>query len=256
VNESLALLKLLTGDGKRIVIVLEAFLDESGTHRNAPVLSVAGYAGSHDQWKTFLSIWGNRKFHAKEPTSRKLKPLLWKAIKESQVQGIATWISPEDFEKHASPQFKTLLGNAYSLCTFMSALRLCSWAKEEELGPVAFTIEGGQPNVERIRKVLEFLQHDEGFNIAHVGVASKDAFRQLYTADFLAHSRTSDPHWWKMLYQTSRVFNGTLRGEQIADVSKKIAGDFRLTRNLKKQYGPDEAFGKFMEYVKERRGKK
>ena len=101
----------------------------------------------------------------------------------------------------------------------------------ENLGKVSFVLESGQPNIDRIRATLEFIQKDESFNIAHVGVASKNAFKQLYAADFLAHSRTSDPYWWEMLHETGNVLNGNLPPNRIRETSERIAKDFGLTRN-------------------------
>ncbi len=46
--------------------MIEAFVDESGTHRGSPILSVGLFGGTHDNWKIFLDKWGDRYFHAKE----------------------------------------------------------------------------------------------------------------------------------------------------------------------------------------------
>ena len=56
------LLALFSGDGRRLVAVIEAYIDESGTDGRSPVICVGGYAGEHDEWTAFERAW--------EPTLR------------------------------------------------------------------------------------------------------------------------------------------------------------------------------------------
>lgn len=44
------------------VIVLYAFIDESGTHDGSPVLTVAAYVGRPSKWNEFTKLWNRRKF--------------------------------------------------------------------------------------------------------------------------------------------------------------------------------------------------
>src|SRR4051794_30279906 len=44
--------------GGHIVILAEAFIDESGTHDGSPMLTVAGYLFKQDQARRFARDWG------------------------------------------------------------------------------------------------------------------------------------------------------------------------------------------------------
>src|SRR5437870_2983070 len=55
----------------KVFCVLHAYLDDSGSHAQAPILILAGYYGSENQWKKFDLQWrkaidseGLREFHA------------------------------------------------------------------------------------------------------------------------------------------------------------------------------------------------
>ena len=51
------IINFLSGNGRFFTAMIEAYLDESGTHAGAPVLCVAGYAGNRRQWKNFGKEW-------------------------------------------------------------------------------------------------------------------------------------------------------------------------------------------------------
>jgi hypothetical protein len=68
---------LFSGDrGREVAILqpLEAFFDESGTHRGSRILSVGACLGSHEQWQNFLKCWTVANFHSKERRYERLKP--------------------------------------------------------------------------------------------------------------------------------------------------------------------------------------
>lgn len=57
-------------EGPRYIIVIRAYLDDSGTHRDSPVVVVAGFLGSEDEWKALEPSWqarlaqdGVKRFH-------------------------------------------------------------------------------------------------------------------------------------------------------------------------------------------------
>src|SRR5271155_1200201 len=141
-NISADLLALFSGDGKRVVVAMEAFIDESGTHKGAPIVSVAAWVGLHYQWKKFLSHWDDKYFHAKESKCDPLRHALFEAIEFGEMEGFTAWLYPQDYQTHATAQFRSGLGNAYSLCTFACAIGVCGFCKRNKLGKVAFVIEG------------------------------------------------------------------------------------------------------------------
>src|SRR5271163_2358873 len=199
------LLALFSGDEERLVVIMEAFIDESGTHKGAPTVSVGATLGAHWQWKKFLSHWGDKPFHAKDPRCTALKLGLFEAMEFAEVTGFSAWISPEDYKVTATEHFKTGLGNAYAVCALSCAIAVCKFCRARDLGKIAFVIEEGQPNVGFVRSALEYMMSRDRFTIASVAVAKKKDFVQLCTADFLAYSRTSDDAWYQELLNTGRI---------------------------------------------------
>jgi hypothetical protein len=231
-NVSSGLLALFSGDGKRAVVVMEAFIDESGTHKGAPTISVAAWVGAHWQWKKFLSYWDDKYFHAKDPKCAPLKQALFEAIGFGELEGFTAWMNPEDYAKHATAHFRSGLGNPYSVCAFACAIGVCKFCKDNNLGKVAFAIEDGQPNVEFVRETLEYMKTKERFGIASVATASKKDSVQLCTADFLAHSRSSSEEWFGTFYDTGRVWQDHVTPEKVMRMSRQITeGLKRMKRN-------------------------
>lgn len=71
--ENLAWVAHCTQDGKRWMAFLETYLDESGTHEQSPIVTVAGLLGTTTDWKGFSEEWsavlrraGLSRFHMKE----------------------------------------------------------------------------------------------------------------------------------------------------------------------------------------------
>lgn len=234
-NVSPQLVALFSGDGKRIVVVMEAFMDESGTHKGSPTVSVAAVVGAHWQWRRFLSFWDDRYFHAKDPRCAPRKHGLFEAMQDSELKSFVAWIKPEDYRAHATAHFRSGLGNAYAVCAFASAMGVCKFCRDNNLGKIAFVLESGQPNVEFVRQTLEYMQTKERYRIASVAVANKKDFVQLCTADFVAHSRTSDEEWFGFLYDSGRVSQDHITSEKLARMSSQITeavNRFKRNRRL------------------------
>ena len=216
------LLAVFSGDGKRIVVVMEAFIDESGTHKGLPTVSVAAVVGARWQWRRFLSYWGDRYFHAKDPKCAPLKHGLFDATQDSELESFVASIKPEDYHAYATAHFRSGLGNPYAVRAFASAMGVCKFCRANNLGKVAFVIESGQPNVEFVRQTLEHMQTKERFGITSVAVAKKTDFIQLCTADFVAHSRTSDEEWYRRLYDSGRLSQDHTPPEKLVRMSRQI----------------------------------
>jgi hypothetical protein len=237
VSESI--LQLLSQDGRRWVVVLEAFIDESGTHKGSAILNVAAMAGAHWQWKKFLSYWDNKPFHARESKYKALKPALFDAIQFGELEGFTAWMEPKDYMGNTTHHFRSVMGNAYAMCTFACAIGVCKFARDEKLGKVAFIIESGQPNIEWIKSVLEYMKAKERFGIASVAIATKKDFVQLCAADFLAHSKSADPAWYQRFFDTRRVSQAHLKSDKLKDICQQIEEglmDMKRQKQKAKQY--------------------
>jgi hypothetical protein len=216
--------------GKRLVVVIEAYIDESGTHAGAPLVAVGAVVGARWQWKKFLSIWDDKYFHAKDPKCDPLKPAMFEAIRECELEGFVASMKPGDYKGHANEHFKSGLGNPYSVCTFACAIGVSKYCKANNLGEIAFMIEAGQPNVNFVRETLEYMQAKQRYRIASVAIVSKKKFVQLSTADFLSHSRTSEPGWFFNLQQTDHVWTDEVGPEKILRMSKQLSDGIKRMR--------------------------
>lgn len=96
--------------------MLHAFLDESGTNPETPVLSVGGFYGTKEQWEIFRWLWRpySTGFHATRST--RLFPQLCSAIECSRVRGVLLSVGKETYKSYASTHLQTAVGNAYSIC--------------------------------------------------------------------------------------------------------------------------------------------
>lgn len=185
------LLSLFSGNGRRIVAVIEAYIDES----QKPLLgrqlyAVSGFFGTHEQWQRFGEIWQSvldateiAYYHGKDPKCDKLRAPMISAIRASGIQGLTASLWRDEFAKggHA---LKSVIGNHYAFQALWMALTIRTWAKQNGHGPIAYILEDGQPNIEH---VLRMIRTEIGADAAAVACAGKRDFIGLQAADFLAH---------------------------------------------------------------------
>jgi hypothetical protein len=204
--------------------VLEAFVDESGTHAGATVLSVGACVAKHNQWARFLEKWGTPSFHAKDPYSDSLKPKLAELMERCSITSVVCFVKPGDYEGHASAQWKGALGNAYAACVFACAGTICKAATSSSQS-VSFFVEDGQPNSEWVERVLKSMAHELEWKncIANITLATKKDFLQLHAADFLSHSwSTGDPIWCKRLFENGNTYETCLTPQQLVTNSEQL----------------------------------
>jgi hypothetical protein len=106
--------------------------------------------------------------------------------------------------------------------------------KARKLGKVAFVVEGGQPNVGYVKEVLEFMRTRERYEIASVTIGNKKVI-QLYAADFLAHSCTSDSKWFDRITATCDIFEDDTTPEKITRMSAQITTNLRRLRRERRE---------------------
>jgi hypothetical protein len=218
------LLALWSGSGERLVAVIQAFLDESGTNEETPVLSVAGFYGSEAQWKIFKSRWNpksdGKEFHAKD-SSRKF-PALCEAIETSEIDGILVTIGKKNYKQFAGEHFKSSMGNCYALCSFVCALAICDRIGSERLSIV---LEHGQPNIGFVQRMLESMMYKDFAPIAAVATARKSDFIELHAGDFAAHlGSTHDTAWMQRLFDANRLSMAYINEELLISTSKDVKG--------------------------------
>lgn len=237
------LIDFLSGNGRRYIAVIYAYLDESGTHKGSKILCVAGYAGNQSEWELFEKEWrlrlvdfGISCFHAKDPNCDPLRPYLAQAIEDRELMGVVCSVNPDVFDLNADNQFKSTLGNAYAACALMCGVEIGKWAQGNKLGSVSFVLEAGQPNTDFVSRVFNSMIEDPTFGVAAVAVARKSEFVPLQTADFLSHVYSvSDHYWLKFLMRSDRVLRADMTLQQIDKTSKEIKALFSRQRNLRRR---------------------
>jgi Protein of unknown function (DUF3800) len=224
--------------------VLWAYLDESGTHKGARVLSVAGYVGTKKEWNLFEKNWsgclagtGIEYFHANSPKCDFLRPDLALSITKRNLRGMLCAIDPEIYNKQTSHQFKSTLGNAYAICTFSCALSIVTYAQQNNLGRVTFVIEAGQPNAEFIERMLKSMMADDEHKIAGVMLANKKDFVPLQTADFLSHvfstNGDNEKAWFEYLVKFGKINWVMIPLQGVRDIELSIKEMHSKKRHLK-----------------------
>lgn len=212
---------MLLGDRERClaVMVFSAYLDEAGTHRGCPCVSVAGFYGDADQWAAFRELWKPHSsgFHATD-SDRKF-PELCNAIEKSQISGMFMTIWKADYDRMATEQVKSRLGNCYALCAFECVLGIC----DETKAPTAFVLEQGQPNFPFVMNLLLYMLDANTTCMSSVTPANKADFIELHAADFISHcASTWDKPWLQRLLDAHRLKHGHIGEKQLDGVGPEL----------------------------------
>ncbi len=245
-NFSRELIDFLSGHGKRCIAVLEAYLDESGTHGGSPVVCVGGYVGNRKEWYSFDKEWhpklkkaGVSYFHTTNPKCSPLKMPLALAIEKRNLKGMVCSINSQIYNLQTNAQFRSSMGNPYAVCTFSCAIEICKWAEKNKFGHVSFIIEEGQPNAKFVVRILTLLMNNHDFNIAGVMLGRKEDFLPLQAADFLSHTySTKEQPWLAYLTRSNKVWEVNIPENHFEDVSiqiKKMIGQQRYLRKRERK---------------------
>lgn len=222
----------LLGRGDRIVAAMQAFIDESGTNPELPVLAVAGCYGDAEQWAAFLQQWEplSGGFHAKK--SSRLFSQLVAAMKKSQIRSLLVSVSKRKSNQSASSHFKTALGNAYASCALLCLAKICDFAKPHK---VAVFFEGGQPNIDFVLRTATAMMDSGDWNISAVASAKKDGNIELQTADFVSHiCSTYDRPWMEELFTAKLLGHIHVSPDDLRDIAPTTTRLFQLAKAVRK----------------------
>lgn len=227
--------------------MIEAYLDESGTHTGSPLVVVAGWVGSREAWKSFIEEWnihltnaGISCFHATNPECESLKGLLTLTILKTDLYGVAWSVNPVDFKKNVSDKFMSRFGNAYSTCAFLCAGLISGLAKRDGYGHVALVYEAGQPNADFIHKTITaMITEPEDHRLDSITFMNKKSpgAIPLQAADFLSHVIGINETKWINLFLKSGKLHPPVRmpPEKIKETSKKIEAMIVRQRALRRK---------------------
>lgn len=224
----------VSNDGRGIVVVFQAYFDESGTHTNSPLVVVAGWIGNRKAWESFIEEWnlslekvGISGFHAKDPKCEALKIPLAKAILKRNLYAVAWAVTRSDFRNNVSNRFMNQFGNEYSTCAYHCVGSVMKYMKDNGYYEVALVFEDGQPNSNIIHEtVSSMIASPEDTRLISIDFLFKNNSRSipLQAADFLAHAiATNESQWVKLFKKHERFYNFfTMYPEIIKETTRQI----------------------------------
>jgi len=191
--------------------MLTGYFDESGTHDQATVTTVAGFISTPERWGEFdeawrvvLKRWGLSSFHMNEfahftgeyeqfrkdeAGRRLLLRFLAAVIKETCLYGCAASVIRKD---HEMLNANNRLGSAYSLAAKGCMALNASWmAANDQEPPLDVLFEAGCEFSKQFVRELENDERPQGA-LNEFGVVSFDTkhrFPGLQAADFLAYEQ-------------------------------------------------------------------
>jgi hypothetical protein len=230
-------------------VMLSAYIDESGTHADSPVMCIAGVLYErakvrqlNRKWKEALGVAGIRYFHTVECANRqgefKGKPWGWADDFYIHLLGLirkyaSGWAVAYTLPKNEFNEFREGKWNygQYATCAHfcMQALRLL--ARDQGHKTVSFAIESGHEDMGELRNLLRELRglgHQDG----PLQFADKKDLLPLQTADVFAYEA------WKRVQEqsnpTPRALRKSLQSLLVSDLD--IAVSFLGKRQLQEYF--------------------
>lgn len=251
------LLEILAPEPSAIVVMIEAYFDESGTHGGSPAMCVAGYIYDRKnsvqidkKWKAVLDKYnlpyfhmvdcahGNRPFNrlTKEECINAAKDMIG-IINEHASFGQYALVVKSIFDDKMHPH--NPWKSAYTWCCYMALQGVGEWCDRVNYqGKVAYFFESGHRFQAQANNLLDAISRSEAFRQrfrygSHT-FADKKCLRPLQSADMLA---------WHAVNNVKRALRGehTFR-KDFAELIKKETYQF---------YGSADMFAKFQERLKE-----
>ena len=240
-------LDFLSGNGRRLIAVIGAYIDESGTHKDAPLLSVACYFAPRSRWGAFERDWmpilkrhGITCFHAVNRDHDKLRPSLCELIQHCRLNAVIVSVSRSVYDLWASAQMRSVLGDPYAACVTNCVIKVCTLTKKKYYGEsVSFVIEAGQPKTEhlelKIKSMMDRPLYRDCAPISSVTLAEKEGFVPLQTADFLSHVfSTREIYWINELSKNGLMYSSFIDQKALKESSNELKNIFRRNRWIHK----------------------
>jgi hypothetical protein len=198
------------------------YFDESYSHTDPRVYTVAGYVSSDVEWKKFRKEWHRQLakenieyFHmvdfqackspygdwSKEKRVEFLKSL-HRTIHRRVMQSFATTVNMDDFES-LTPEHKDTLGNPHVFAAVSCMKMIGFWTAQRVMyDPIAYVFEQGSKYDKQLKKRFNEELHEEDRNFFRIGsfaLADKVAepmdnrpATPLQAADILAYETTKE----------------------------------------------------------------
>jgi hypothetical protein len=200
-------------------MLLRVYIDESGTDKGAPVLTVAGYVAKPSQWQTFSKEWtrvlkptGIKVYHATDAQACRGEFEGWKKeevaalaskllpIIPKYAAGISINLNMRDFDAalEKRPELRSCFPDPYGACFHWMTLKLVELAKKHN-GEARFALIHEQNSQQHeAQEAYDWIKdrRDTDGSLISLTFAKKDEFVPLQAADILAFEaskRIRDP---------------------------------------------------------------
>lgn len=186
--------------------LLEAYIDESGSHEGSSVLCVAGYLYTKDnrlkldkEWGIALQRFnlpyfhmvdcahGNLPFDKLSKTNRTaVAKEMIELIKKYMLYGFSVTINETQYDLWRKDKYQ-LFGSAYTFCCWMMLIAVESWAEKHAYGgKIAYYFEAGHKHQSEANKVLTETVDLPEFRYASHNFVEKKFNGAIQSADLLA----------------------------------------------------------------------
>jgi hypothetical protein len=210
---------------EEIIAMFRAFFDESGTHKESPVMVIAGYVSKLNrlaeferEWKEVLGEYNIKVFHMTDFLSSKHKDFrsfddvtkeriltrLLEIIEGHIEQALIISLNLSDYDEVINTDwYKEKCGRPYSILVFGALLEIAGWAEMHSYkGGIDYVFERGARHsgeiYEQIRKVQKNARFKEFLHLGSFSFGGKEDM-PLQAADILAHQS------WCFLRQPSEL---------------------------------------------------
>ena len=195
--------------GRRLLLMLAAYLDESGTHSDSPIISVAGFLSTQARWIEYepkwtnaLAKWGLAEFHMTDfenwqPPYDKLSKTehieligsLIDVIRATAWVGVAAALVKRDFIEVCASE-NVSLGSEYSFCANTCIRLLRQWMDTKQIPErIVYVFALGAEGASDIHKAFEkaHAENADRLHLQSLHFSTPDQYTQLQAADILAH---------------------------------------------------------------------
>jgi hypothetical protein len=197
--------------------MLKAYLDESGTHEESPIVISAGYLFAPDGaealatlWKPFLDSRGISYFHANACSDEVVFSALIHLIIATAETGFLCFAQREVLGRQ-HPRLRQFTGSPYAVCTLSCMEEMANFAKKRN-ETVFYFIEGGNEYQGEVDHFIARIKRDPELKGRFAieqgsGTFDKKQVIQLQAADLLA-------------WEFQRAYAGALSPEQKKVIQK------------------------------------
>lgn len=177
-----------------LMVIREAYFDESGTHDKKGVLVVAGFIAPLEQWKAFSESLGPEfdSFHSKTAVESTIIGLAGQIVKHVEC-GFVVSIDQDDFCAASSHRFRSQWGSPYTIAMKEAAAQIALFADQKGISEgIWYHFDAGHRNQAQFNKYManahqRWPNERKKLRLAGWSFTSDDIAPPLRAADLLAH---------------------------------------------------------------------